>query len=172
MSTAFTTVYFPPRPIARRRFFFKSPLRSYFGPSAKVLCEIFDGSLREERDPKAAAIREFGWAIRRNRETRTSGNFRPSLRTCIGCGIRLERVVTSRNGLKTFTTGLWKHVSLPLPWCQYHSVPFHSVEEGSGSRFASDVSRDSLAPWRNCGREHSRVLFTTVNDVKKKESDS
>lgn len=98
-----------------------------------MLREIFDGSLREKRDPKAAAIREFGWAIRRNRETRTSGNFRPSLRTCIGCGIRLERVVTSRNGLKTFTTGPWKHVSLPLPWCR--SVPFHGGRVGLSVRF-------------------------------------
>lgn len=132
-----------------------------------MLREIFDDSLREKRDPKAAAIREFGWAIRRNRETRTSGNFRPSLRTCIGCGIRLERVVTSRNGLKTFTTGPWKHVSLPLPWCQCRSVPWRK-----GRVLGSLQTSRETASLRDGIAEHSRVLFTTVNDVKKKEGGS
>jgi len=71
MSAVFTTVYFPPRPIARRRFFFKSLLRTFFGLSTRVLREIFDGSLKEKSSFRSRLFANsggrFGRIVKRGR---------------------------------------------------------------------------------------------------------
>lgn len=105
-------------------FFFKSLLRTFFGLNARVLREISDGSLKGKGSfrPRLFANSggRFGRIVKRGLRKLSA-----VIANVYSCSIRLERVVTSRNGLKTFTTGLWKHVS--LLFC------FVSCKKGLGS---------------------------------------
>lgn len=135
--------------------------------AGNALSRIFQGEI-----PRSGRV------YSRIRESDSAESWKPDVRgtsgreriitmyTCIRLGERERKSGhVSRNGLKTFTTGLWKHVSLP------RSVPFRFVsrKEGLESRLAPDASWDGLASlWRNFFLRTRIPLFTFVNDVKKR----
>lgn len=108
------------------------------------------------RNPPSAS-RLFANSARQfepSRETRTFRELGLLLRS--NAAIRLERAVTSRNGLKTFTT------TSPPGGNTFRFVSFRSVAEKAWFlRLASDASRDSLRRATKLRREHSRRSLAT-----------